>query len=211
MKYKCLIFDCDGVLVDSEGITANVLVDMVRDLGITLDLEFVLHHFVGKSLNDIMVHLNNLSDEKLPPSFEGEYRRKTFEAFKTQLKAITGVHDLLKQLKLPFCTASSGPMNKIRHNLTVTGLIHFFGENIFSCYEIQVWKPQPDIFLHAAKTMGFLPRECAVIEDSTVGVEAALAGGFDVFVYTRDGNAPKLDSPKIKAFTAMEQLPNLLV
>ncbi|MEO1011623.1 MAG: HAD family hydrolase [Bacteroidota bacterium] len=209
MKYKCLIFDCDGVLVDSEGITAKVLVQMAHEMGLALDLEFVLHHFTGRSLNAIMAHLNTLSQGKLPLSFEAEYRRKTFEAFRTELRPIAGVHDILKQLKLPFCTASSGPPNKIRHNLTVTGLIDFFGENIFSCYEIQVWKPRPDIFLHAAKTMGFLPQECAVIEDSTVGVEAALAGGFDVFVYDKDGNAPKLDSPRARVFTAMEQLKEL--
>jgi HAD superfamily hydrolase (TIGR01509 family) len=186
MKYKCIIFDCDGVLVDSELITAKVLVAMGKELGLHIDLDFVVHEFLGKSLNDIMQYLDVLAEGNLPSNFESEYRKKTFKAFRNELKPIDGIHSVIENLKIPFCVASSGPLEKIRANLTTTGLIDKFEDRMFSCYEIQSWKPNPDIFLHAAKNMGYNPNECAVVEDSVVGVEAALAGGFDVFRYAKN-------------------------
>ncbi|MBB1489925.1 HAD-IA family hydrolase, partial [Oceanospirillum sp. D5] len=100
------------------------------------------------------------------------YRARTFETFKKEIQPIKGIKEVLENLKIPFCTASSGPENKIRLNLELTGLLPFFGDNIFSCYTIQKWKPEPDVFLWAAKTMGFQPNECLVVEDSVSGVEA---------------------------------------
>lgn len=188
MKYKCVIFDCDGVLVDSELITAKVLVRLVNDLGFRIGLDFVVQEFLGKSLNDIMRHLNTLTNGHLPSNFESEYRRLTFEAFNNELEPIEGIHSVLENLKVPFCVASSGPLEKIRNNLTKTGLIDKFQGRMFSCYEIQRWKPKPDIFLYAAKNMGVTPDECAVVEDSGVGVQAAVAGGFDVFMYAKNSH-----------------------
>lgn len=210
MKYKCVIFDCDGVLVDSEFITAKVLVAMGKDLGLHMDLDFVVGEFLGKSLNDIMHYLDVLAKGGLPPDFESEYRKKTFEVFKNELKPIEGVHSVIESLKIPFCVASSGPLEKIRANLTTTGLINKFEGRMFSCYEIQSWKPNPDIFLHAAKNMGFKPKECAVIEDSKVGVQAALAGGFDVFVYSKNGHDHPVGVQETFVFQDMSELKSLL-
>ncbi|WP_422082465.1 HAD-IA family hydrolase [Ulvibacterium sp.] len=210
MKYKCIIFDCDGVLVDSELITAKVLVAMGKDLGLHIDLDFVVGEFLGKSLNDIMHYLNMLTKGQLPPDFESEYRKKTYEAFKNELKPIAGIHSVIENLEVPFCVASSGPLEKIRANLTTTGLIDKFEGRIFSCYEIQRWKPNPHIFLHAAKSMGFRPEECAVVEDSKVGVQAALAGGFDVFVYSKNGHDYPIDPQEAFVFQDMGELGMLL-
>ncbi len=210
MNYKCIIFDCDGILVDSELITAKVLVKMANSFGLPIDLGFILQEFLGKSLNDIMRHLDTLTNGHLPSNFESEYRRLTFEAFNNELEPIEGIHSVLENLKVPFCVASSGPLEKIRNNLTKTGLIDKFQDRMFSCYEIQRWKPKPDIFLHAAKNMGYNPDECAVVEDSAVGVQAAVAGGFDVFMYSKHNHDHIIDIQKAVVFEDMNKLEMLL-
>jgi HAD superfamily hydrolase (TIGR01509 family) len=104
--------------------------------------------------------------------------------FEKHLKPIDGVTQVLEQLKLPCCVASSGMESKMRFNLNLVGLLPYFENKLFSCYTIQKFKPEPDVFLWAAKTMGFQPHECIVIEDSLLGVQGALNGGFDVFGFT---------------------------
>ena len=210
MKYKCVIFDCDGVLVDSEAITAKVLVSMAKDLGLHLDLPFFSEEFMGRSLNDITEYLEELSNGGLPENFESEYRKKTYKAFKTELKPIAGIHAVIENLEVPFCVASSGPLEKIRNNLTTTGLIDAFQGKMFSCYEIKSWKPNPDIFLHAAGKMGYQPDECVVVEDSTVGIQAALAGGFDVLAYSKNGRSDYVDVQKVVVFEEMKALERIL-
>lgn len=210
MNYKCIIFDCDGVLVDSEAITAKVLVEMAHELGLSLNETFVLDYFMGKSFNDIMRYLEEKLHAPLPASFENAFRSRTFAAFTTSLRPIPGIPALLEQLTIPFCVASSGPMEKIRHNLTLTGLIDKFEGRIFSCYEIQRWKPLPDIYWHAAERMGFAIADCVVIEDSDPGITAALSGGFDVFAYARHRPAENVLPKGAVAFHDMQQLKSLL-
>lgn len=205
-KYKCIIFDCDGVLVDSESIAIGVLVDMGNELGANINFKEALVTLKGKSLNSCMAYISGLSGKQPPETFEKDYRVKTFKKFKKEIQPIKGIEKVLKNLKIPCCTASSGPENKIRINLEVTGLLPFFGDNIFSCYTIQKWKPEPDVFLWAAKTMGFQPEECLVVEDSTSGVKAALAGGFDVFGYTEHDYNNELAALATKTFNNMGAL-----
>lgn len=209
VKYKCVIFDCDGVLVDSEIITCKVLVAMAGELGLDIDLDYTVKNFMGKSLKHIMEYLDTQLDFPLPTTFEKEYRARTFTKFGEELQPIEGVHDLIAQLDVPFCVASSGPLNKIKTNLTTTQLADKFTDRMFSCYEINSWKPEPDIFLHAAKTMGFKPGECVVVEDSSVGVQAALAGGFDVFRYSHNSNHQFSKHAKVTSFSHMNQLLSL--
>ena len=210
MKYKCIIFDCDGVLVDSERITAKVLVSMASKLGLQIDIEFVLRDFLGMSFNDIMQYIDEHIEGDLPANFEIEYRKKTFEAFNNELEPIDGIHALLNRLTIPFCVASSGPLEKIRNNLTKTGLIDKFQDRMFSCYDINSWKPNPDIFRHAAEEMGFSPQECLVIEDSLIGVQAARAGGFNVFMYSKKARSLEMGSQKVTIFDDMKNLERLL-
>jgi HAD superfamily hydrolase (TIGR01509 family) len=139
-------------------------------------------------------------------NFEPDYRINTFEAFRKNIQPIKGIKDVLNKLQIPFCVASSGPDNKIRLNLDVTGLLPHFEGNIFSCYAIQKWKPEPDVYLWAAETMGFKPHECLVIEDSVSGVKGALAGGFDVFGYTEHDYKNELMPIATKTFRSMDKL-----
>ncbi|TXE06159.1 HAD family hydrolase [Seonamhaeicola algicola] len=209
-KYKCVIFDCDGVLIDSESIAIGVLVNMANQLGATFHFKESLIALKGKSLNACMALISEAIGKPLPEDFEKQYRAKTFETFKKEIKPIKGIKSVLQNIKLPFCVASSGPENKIRLNLEVTELLPFFGNNIFSCYTIQKWKPEPDVFLWAAKTMGFQPKDCLVIEDSVSGVKAALAGGFDVIGYTEHDYKNELPGLATKTIQSMDELLPLL-
>lgn len=209
-KYKCIIFDCDGVLIDSESIAIGVLVDMANHLGANMDFKASLISLKGKSLNSCMDLISKRINKPLPLNFESDYRINTFEAFRKNIQPIEGIKEVIEQLEIPFCVASSGPENKIRLNLEVTGLLSFFEGNIFSCYAIQKWKPEPDIFLWAAKTMGFKPEECLVIEDSVSGVKAALAGGFDVFGYTEHDYRDELTKLATKTLKSMSQLKSMI-
>jgi len=209
-KYKCIIFDCDGVLVDSEAISTGVLVDMANALGANMDYKQSLIAFKGKSLTACIDVISKRIDNTIPIHFEQDYRINTFEAFRKQIQPIKGIKEVLDKLKVPFCVASSGPENKIRLNLEVAGLLPYFENNIFSCYAIQKWKPKPDVFLWAAKTMGFKPNECLVVEDSVSGVKAALAGGFDVFGYTEHDYEDELQALATNTFNSMNKLIKLM-
>lgn len=209
-NYKCIIFDCDGVLVDSEPLGNRVLVDMANQLGADIDLDYAYKHFKGGSIQSCMVKLSELIDSELPKDFETRYRQQSFEVFRNEIQPVEGVHDLIKTLKLPYCVASSGPEDKIRLNLKQTGLLPFFEHKIFSCHSIQKWKPDPAVFLWAAETMGFKPHECLVIEDSLTGIEAAKRGGFTVFGFTAHDYSNELKSEADYVFDAMIQLKELL-
>ncbi len=209
-KYKCIIFDCDGVLIDSESIAIGVLVDMANDLGAQMNFKESLISLKGKSLNSCMNLIAERIGKPLPEDFEPKYRINTFEAFRESIQPIEGIKEVIENLEVPFCVASSGPENKIRLNLEITGLLPFFEGNIFSCYAIKKWKPEPDIFLWAAGTMGFQPNECLVIEDSVSGVKAARSGGFDVFGYTEHDYKNELERDATKTFDKMSGLLELL-
>jgi HAD superfamily hydrolase (TIGR01509 family) len=210
MKYKCIIFDCDGVLVDSEKISIGTMVSMANSIGVPLNEENAADLFLGKSLKFCFEYIQSLSDKKLPDTFEEEFRKKSFAAFKSDLKPIAGVHELINQLKVLFCVASNGPADKIRLNLTTAKLIDKFEGNIFSAYDINSFKPDPGLYLYAAKTMGFEVQDCVVIEDSAVGVQAALAGGFAVYGFVPHGNQAHLQGLGIPLFDSMEKLIQLL-
>lgn len=210
-KYKCVIFDCDGVLVDSEVLSNQVMVDLANQLGANITLDYAYQHFKGNSFNACANKISKLTDQKLPDNFEEQYRQKSFQRFKDEIKPIEGVKDVLKNLEIPFCVASSGPVNKIELNLQLTGLSYFFQKKtIFSCYTIEKWKPDPAVFLWASESMGFRSEECLVIEDSTIGIEAALRGGFDVFGFTAHDYKDELHKKATKTFNSMNLLPELL-
>ena len=209
-KYKCIIFDCDGVLVDSEPISIQILVDMANAHGAHIDLAYGMKHFKGSFIKACLEKISKLATRSLIENFEEEYRQKTTIAFKKNIKAIDGVKEVLDHLNIPFCVASSGPEDKIKLNLELTGLLPYFEKNIFSCYAIQKWKPNPAVFLWAAKTMGFKPEECLVIEDSLSGVGAAKAGGFDVFGFTAHDYNDELKAEATNTFGAMDSLLSMI-
>lgn len=206
MKYKCIIFDCDGVLVDSEPIANQLLITMAAELGVAIDMNFAIDHFIGKSLYTCMETISQYGKIKLPDNFEKDFRTRSFQKFKEQLQPIPGIKDVLKRLELPFCVASSGPVNKIELNLKTTGLYSFFEGKIFSCYMVNTWKPEPDVFLLAAKTMGFATKNCLVVEDSLAGITAAQNGGFDVVAYKSEFNIKELQNLEIPKISNMKEL-----
>ncbi len=210
MRYKCIIFDCDGVLVDSEAISSKVLVEMAKSVGLKLELDFTIERFSGVSLKDTLKYIEDRIERSLPSNFEKEYRKNTYSAFKRELQPIPGIHNLLDRIKIPYCVASSGPVEKIRLNLTTVDLIEKFENHIFSSFEIGSWKPDPGIFLFAAEKMGFQPNECVVIEDSISGVKAAKAGGFDVFIYVNNRNLKEVELKDKNVFNNMNDLDSLL-
>ena len=209
-KYKCVIFDCDGVLVDSEPIGNGVMVDMANELGANINLDYAMLHFKGNALEHCFGHINDIVENEIPKNFESEYRRRSYMRFKKEIKPIEGINEVLYKLKTPFCVASSGPQNKIELNLRLTGLLPLFEGKIFSCYSINKWKPDPAVFQWAAETMGFLNHECVIIEDSKFGVEAAKRGGFDVFGFTAHDYRNELVNAD-KTFKNMNELLGLLL
>lgn len=209
-KYKCIIFDCDGVLVDSEPIGNQVLVDMANSYGADIDLDYAFKHFKGGSIYTCRDKIQALVNQPLSQDFIAEYRRRSYNAFKEQIQHVEGVKEVIESLSIPFCVASSGPTEKIRLNLELTGLLPYFEDNIFSCYTIEKWKPEPDVFIWAAKTMGFKPEDCVVIEDSLTGIQAAKAGGFDVFGFTAHDYNNELVAEATTTFNSMEKLLELI-
>lgn len=207
-----MIFDCDGVLVDSESISARVLMEMAQSIGVKFDMpnEEVIKIFSGVSLKYTLEFVEKKLGSALPEDFEKEYRKQTFEAFKNDLKPVEGIHNLLDKLTIPFCVASSGPHEKIRLNLTLTNLLDKFEGRIFSSYDINSWKPDPGIFLYAAEKMGFKPGECVVVEDSISGVIAARKGGFNVLGFANHNTSKHLEKEGARVFFSMDYLLELL-
>ncbi len=210
MEYKCIIFDSDGVLVDSETLSAKVFQEMALELGFDLDFETAVDRFAGTSMKENMQFIGENIEESLPVDFEIEFRQRTYEAFKTDLKAVEGIRDLIDKLTIPFCVASSGPVEKIRLNLGLVSLLDRFENRIYSSYDIGSWKPEPGIFLHAAKEMGKAPEECVVIEDSSPGIRAAVAGGFKVYALAGEKNRSSFEQEGAIVFTDMKELKKLL-
>ncbi len=170
---KLLIFDCDGTLVDSELLCNLALEHQLSDLGVKCEADKLLTKYRGGKLSTILASIESEFTISLPDSFESEYRCRVNNLFDEHLQASDGVIDVLESLTVPFCIASSAPRSKIERALKVTGLAKFFDRNIFSSYEVGSWKPEPNLFLHAANVMNINPRDCYVVEDSLLGLQAA--------------------------------------
>lgn len=209
-KWKLVIFDCDGVLVDSEPISCGVVAELATDLGHPMTAQEGLKTFAGTSLNFVVEFIESKTGQKIPYPFEEMYRQRTYEVFKTDLQAVEGAEAALKQIDLLKCVASNGPLEKVKSNLDITGLRHFFGEHLFSAYQVQRWKPDPALFLYAAQQVGVAPQDCVVVEDSTHGVEAAIAAGMEVFGLPGSTVPEKLHAAGAKVLSSMNDLPQLL-
>ncbi|HWV70460.1 MAG TPA: HAD-IA family hydrolase [Pseudosphingobacterium sp.] len=208
---ECIIFDCDGVLVDTETIMISVLLEMAAIPGTKIDIKEAVKLFSGRQILETIKMLEDMRGTPFPENFEQHFRQRAYDEFKRKVKPIDGVLDLLQTISVPYCVASSGPREKIELNLQLTGILPFFdAARIFSSYEIGSWKPDPGIFLHAAKAMSFLPSQCIVIEDSLAGVEAGVRGGFRVFALANDHNKEELGEKGAVVFNKMSELPQLL-
>jgi HAD superfamily hydrolase (TIGR01509 family) len=184
-----VIFDCDGVLVDSEPISFGVLRDTLSSVGVELEESRAYRRFLGKS----MASITRMIAEEFKISLSDEHieamRTQLFARFQTELQPVPGTVEMLAQFTLPHCVASSSQMERIRLSLTRTGLIGYFEPNIFSATMVERGKPEPDLFLHAANAMGFAPEDCIVVEDSPAGIQAAHSAGMKVFAFTGGSHA----------------------
>ncbi len=185
---RLVIFDCDGVLVDSEPISVSVLVKAMNDLNVPITEEEVYGRFLGRSLATVIDTMKTEYDVHPGEAFLEQIRTDLYARFRTELKPIGGVGATIDALDIPCCVASSSQIERIRLSLTVTGLIDKL-PHIFSASMVKNGKPAPDLFLHAAHEMQAAPAECVVIEDSPAGIEAAKAAGMTVFAFTGGSHA----------------------
>jgi len=206
-----VIFDCDGVLVDTERIAVRIDVIVLTELGWPMTEAEVVERFMGRSDEEMTAEIEAHLGRRLPASWEEPFRHLYRQAFEAELEPVAGVVEALDAIAIPTCVASSGTHEKIRFTLGLTGLYERFAGRIFSVSDVARGKPAPDLFLHAAGRMGVPPAQCAVVEDSRYGVEAARAAGMRAFGYA-GGLAPKgaLDGPQTIVFEDMRELPRLL-
>jgi len=184
---KATIFDCDGTLVDSEGLGCEVLVGLAARYGLEMSQSQAVKEFRGGKMAECIALMEQRLGRPFPGDFLGQVRQEMARVFRQRLQPVEGARELVEGLRCPYCVASSGPPEKIRLSLGLTNLLHLFEERIFSSYDIGSWKPDPGIFLHAARAMGVAPADCAVVEDSRFGVEAGVAAGMQVFAYLPHG------------------------
>ena len=207
---KCIIFDCDGTLVDSEEVTNEIIAEMAGELGVKMTGEEATATFGGKTLDSVLYKMRELSGKEIPDDWLSRLIKKVSEAWKTELNPVNGVRELLENLNIPICVASNGEPIHVNQSLEMTGLRGFFDGNIFCASDVGVPKPAPDLFLYAAKKMGFKPEQCIVIEDSISGVMAANRAKIKVYGLVKMCSAEELENAGAIPFTNMRNLPALL-
>lgn len=183
-QFDLVIFDCDGVLIDSEIISATMLIAELATLGVTLDLAHVARHFLGRSYPTVMRSIRADFGLDLPPDFEDRYRARLLAAFERDLRVMPGVRAALDGLALPCCVATSSSPARAAMSLRLVGLGDLAGPRLFTASMVAHGKPAPDLFLHAAAACGADPARCLVIEDSLTGIRAGLAAGMTVWRFT---------------------------
>ena len=209
--FELVVFDCDGVLVDSEVIAVRVDQLVLADLGWRLELDEIVKRFVGRSEAHFIAAIEEQLGIELGADWDRKYDSWYRAAFERGLVAVDGVVEALDGIRLPHCVASSGSHAKMQRTLGQTGLLHRFAGRIFSATEVAHGKPAPDLFLHAARTLGTAPERCAVVEDSAHGVQAARSAGMHVFAYAGGVTpAERLAGPGTTVFHDMRQLPALI-
>jgi HAD superfamily hydrolase (TIGR01509 family) len=208
---RLIIFDCDGVLVDSERIAVRVDAIVFARIGWPLTEAEIAERFVGRTDDYVRAEVERHLGRALAPDWDAEYEHLFRAAFDAELTPVDGIVEALDRIRTPTCVASSGSHGKMRYTLGKTGLYERFAGRIFSAAEVARGKPAPDLFLHAAATMGVTPADCAVVEDSAFGVQAARAAGMRAFAYAGGVTpASRLEGPGTIIFGDMRELPALL-
>ncbi|MFE8018496.1 HAD family hydrolase [Streptomyces antibioticus] len=213
MRYELVIFDNDGVLVDSEPISNRLLAAYLTELGHPTSYEDSIRDYMGSAMHRIHDLVLERTGERLPADFDDVFHRRVFDAFERELRPVAGAVDVLGKLaadEVPYCVASSGSHERIRVGHRTTGLDRWFDDaRIFSSQDVGKGKPAPDLFLYAAERMGVEPARCVVVEDSPLGVQAAVAAGMDVYGFTAMTPAAKL-AGATQLFSDMGELTGLL-
>jgi HAD superfamily hydrolase (TIGR01509 family) len=208
---ELIIFDCDGVLVNSEPISIRVDAAVLAEVGLHLSEREIIDRYVGRSPSVMRDAIEAHLGHPLPEDWAAHSRPRYAEAFERELEPIDGIVDALDAISAATCVASSSEPDELVFKLKLTGLYDRFAGRIFSAVEVPNGKPAPDLFLHAAQEMGIDPGACAVVEDSQYGVQAARAAGMAAFGYTGSVTpARMLEGPGTTVFDDMRQLPRLL-
>lgn len=217
MTPELVIFDCDGVLVDSEMLSVSALLEMIALAGGNVSEDIAYEHFLGKSMKSVREILASDFGLDLTDQHLTEMRSELMRKFRQELKPMPGIAQVLPKLGVPCCVASSGTLERIRYALEVTGLLGLLEPHLFSAAMVARGKPAPDLFLHAADKMRAAPPNCLVVEDSPAGIEAARAAGMRVLAFTGGSHT---GNPALKArlassepdfiFADMLQLPDLI-
>ena len=210
-KFELVIFDCDGVLVDSEPISNRIVSEMLDEMGIALSVDAVRERFMGRSMQYCLDSIAQMLGGSAPASFVDDYYRRSTAAFKDELTVVPGITAVLDALAIPCCVASSGVHAKMRTTLGLVGLLPRFEGRLFSVTEVAHAKPAPDVFLHAARCCNVRPAACLVVEDSPAGVAAGVAAGMTVYAYAgHTPSAPLQVAGAHRIFSDMSQLPQLI-
>ncbi|MEV5983343.1 HAD family hydrolase [Streptomyces sp. NPDC052114] len=214
MRYDLVIFDNDGVLVDSEPISNTILAGYLTELGHPTSYEESLRDYMGAAVHRVHDLVLERSGQRLPADFDEVLHARVFAAFERELEPVDGAVEVLEKLAgdgVAYCLASSGSHERIRVGHRKAGLDRWFDdERIFSAQDVGRGKPAPDLFLHAAGRMGVAPEKCVVVEDSPLGVQAAVAAGMDVLGFTSMTPAERLTGAT-QLFGDLRELPDLLV
>jgi HAD superfamily hydrolase (TIGR01509 family) len=212
-----IIFDCDGVLVDSEPLAMRVLIQALAAQDIVVTPEAAYRNFLGRSMTSIAAGIEATYGSPLAPATHQAMRTDLYALYRQELQPNPGLPQILDQLRIPFCVASSSIPERIRLSLELTGLLPWFEHHIYSATMVENGKPAPDLFLHAAACMNTDPSRCLVIEDSPAGVEAAQAAGMRVFAYLGGGHVVPGGLEKLiqqlrpdVIFSDMHKLPDLV-
>ncbi|MFF2387038.1 HAD family hydrolase [Streptomyces sp. NPDC058108] len=214
MRYDLVIFDNDGVLVDSEPISNGILAAYLTEVGHPTSYEDSVRDYMGSAMHRVHDLVQERTGQRLPDDFDDVFHARVFAAFARELRPVAGAVQVLEKLTadgVPYCVASSGSHERIRVGHRTTGLDRWFDEGrVFSSQDVGKGKPAPDLFLHAAERMGVPPRRCVVVEDSPLGVRAANAAGMDVYGFTAMTPAARLTGAT-RHFSDLADLLDLLV
>ena len=215
-KFDLVIFDCDGVLVDSEVISCRAHAEMLTRHGYPITPDQVFDRFLGRSMRKATLEIEAELGRPLPEDFQTQVYAEIFRLFAASLEATPHIDEALAAIMMPVCVASSGPPEKISTSLNHVGLYDRFAPHIFSAVQVTNGKPAPDLFLFAAEQMKTAPARCVVIEDSVAGVTGALAAGMVVFGYHGGSHCRPDTAETLRAagaavtFDDMRQLPDLI-
>ncbi len=199
-----VIFDCDGVLVDSEIIGCQIEAAYLAAAGFPISLAEILRDFVGRSSAAMNVAMEEKYGRSLPAGLEAEIKARILDAFRSELRPVAGIHNVLEGLAVSVCVASSSDSDRIRQSLELTKLAHFFEPHLFSATMVVRGKPAPDLFLHAASQMKVEPARCVVVEDSIPGVMAALAAHMPVIGLSAASHCDANHAVRLRAAGATE-------
>lgn len=215
MTELCLLFDSDGTLVDSEKLCNQALAALFARYGVTLDVDELMRDYRGGELQHIFAQLALTHNITLADDSEVWYRQKVAELFEQQLQPVAGIPELLywlKQQQIRCAVVSNGPQSKLKHALGKCNLLPYFNGHVYSAYDINVFKPQPGLYLHAAAQLSAKPEQCVVIEDSLPGVKAGIAAGMTTIFYNiGNENSPSAQVTEIRQMSEVKKIISTLL